>query len=132
MVLSLQFTAIDLEVNGSTCIDSVTVTDGTGTILMDKTCGGSTYGYLVEGGQNKGTLLPNINTTTNLVMISYKSSNNYVRTWHLNWSASPTATGGYTLPFGCPSSYIPTTRCQILCSMRLHCVSKTLTPRRMH
>ena len=109
LVLSLQFTAIDLEVNGSTCIDSVTVTDGTGTILMDETCGGSTYGHLVVGGQNKGTLLPTMNTTTNLVMISFKSSNNYARTgWHIKWSASPTATGGYKCPFSCPSSSLPT------------------------
>ena len=69
LVLSLQFTAIDLEINGSTCIDSVTVTDGTGTILMDETCGGPTYGHLVVGGQNKGTLLPTINATTGPFMM---------------------------------------------------------------
>ena len=109
LVLSLQFTAIDLEVNGSTCIDSVTVTDGTGTILMDETCGGPTYGHLVVGGQNKGTLLPTINSTTNLVMVAFKTSNNYARTgWHIKWSASPTATGGYKCPFSCPSSSLPT------------------------
>ena len=33
----MQFTAFDVEVNGSTCVDSLTVTDGDGTTLLDET-----------------------------------------------------------------------------------------------
>ena len=42
LVLSLQFTAFDIERCGSTCdCDHLTITDGDGTILMEKSCGNS-------------------------------------------------------------------------------------------
>ena len=95
-VLSLQLTTFDVEVNGESCVDSVTVTDGDGTTLMDKTCGGSTYGHLVIGGQSQGSLLPNIKSSTNIVMITFTTKdNNAGMGWNLTWSAIPTGKRHY-------------------------------------
>ena len=94
--VSLQFTAFDVKVNGSTCVDSVTLTDGEGRTLMDETCGGSTFGHLVIGGQSQGSLLPNIKSSTNIVMITFTTKDNNARMgWNLTWSAIPTGKRHY-------------------------------------
>ena len=83
-VLSLQFTSFDIEVNGSACIDSVTITDGDGTSLMNQTCGGSSNGHLVVGGQSKGSLLPTINSRSNVVIIVFTTSDGITKSgWSL-------------------------------------------------
>ena len=98
-VLSLQFTAFDVEVNGSSCIDSVTVTDGDGKTLLDETCGGSTNGHLVIAGQSKGSLLPKIKSMSNVVMITFTTGDSYTMAgWSVTWSAIPTTTGALGLP----------------------------------
>ena len=93
-VLSLQLTTFDVEVNGDTCVDSVTVTDGDGTTLMDETCGGSTYGHLVIGGQSKGSLLPTVISRSNIVFIMFTTSDSIARSgWSLTWPVVSSATG---------------------------------------
>ena len=41
LVLSLQFTAFDIEAHSSCDYDHLTITDGDGTTLMEKSCGSS-------------------------------------------------------------------------------------------
>ena len=87
--LSLEFTAFDVELDGTSCIDSVTIIDGSGTTLMAETCGGSTYGNLVVGGQSEGVQLPaSVNSTSNLVNLIFTTSESSTLTgWNLTWSA---------------------------------------------
>ena len=93
-VLSLQLTTFDVEVNGDTCVDSVTVTDGDGTTLLDETCGGSTSGHLVVGGQSKGSLLPTIISRSNVVFIMFTTSHSITRNgWSFSWPVVSSATG---------------------------------------
>ena len=93
-VLSLQLTTFDVEVNGDTCVDSVTVTDGDGTTLLDETCGGSTNGHLVVGGQSKGSLLPTIISRSNVVFIMFTTSQSITRNgWSFSWPVVSSATG---------------------------------------
>ena len=87
--LTLEFTAFDVELDGTSCIDSVTIIDGSGTTLMAETCGGSTYGNLVVGGQSEGVQLPDsVNSTSNLVNLIFATSESSTMTgWNLTWSA---------------------------------------------
>ena len=87
--VSLNFTAFNLELNGVSCKDSVTIIDGNGTTLMAETCGGSTYGNLVVGGQSEGVQLPaSVNSTSNLVNLIFATSESSTLTgWNLTWSA---------------------------------------------
>ena len=72
----------------------MTITDGNGVTLMDETCGGSTYGHLFIGGQNKGSLLPNIKSITNIIMITFTTNNNFARMgWNLTWAVNSTVAG---------------------------------------
>ena len=58
--VSFEFTAFNVELNGVSCRDSVTIVDGNGTTLMAETCGGSSYGNLIVGGQSESSTLPAI------------------------------------------------------------------------
>ena len=91
----MEFTAFDVEVNDGTCVDSLTVTDGDGTTLLDETCGGSTYGHLViAGGQSKGSLLPTVISRSNIVFIMFTTSDSIARSgWSLTWPVVSSAAG---------------------------------------
>ena len=92
MVLSLKFTAFGVELNGNSCIDSVTITDGDGRTLTEETCGGSTYGKLIVGGQGiSGTILPDsVISRSNVVSVIFTTSGDYTRSgWQLTWFAVP-------------------------------------------
>ena len=92
LVLSLKFTAFDVELNGNSCIDSVTITDGDGRTLTEETCGGSTYGKLNVGGQGiSGTILPDsVISRSNVVSVIFTTSGDYTRAgWQLSWFAVP-------------------------------------------
>ena len=87
--MSLNFTAFNLELNGVSCKDSVTIIDGNGTTLMAETCGGSSYGNLVVGGQSENSTLPAVvQSTSNVVILIFTSSESYaISGWNLTWSA---------------------------------------------
>ena len=99
LILILQFTAFDIEqcsspTEGDCACDYLTITDGDGTTLMDKTCGGSTYGHLVIGGQSKGSLLPTVISRSNIVFIMFTTSDSIARSgWSLTWPVVSSATG---------------------------------------
>ena len=87
--VSLNFTAFNLELDGVSCRDSVTIVDGNGTTLMAETCGGSSYGNLVVGGQSENSTLPAVvQSTSNVVILIFTSSESYATNgWNLTWSA---------------------------------------------
>ena len=77
LVLSLQFTAFDIYKYSwdSTCYyDQLTITDGDGTTLMEKSCGSS--------------LPADIRSTSNIVKLVFSTDNVDTRTgWSVSWSA---------------------------------------------
>ena len=87
--MSLNFTAFDVELNGVSCKDSVTIIDGNGTTLMAETCGGSSYGNLLVGGQSENSTLPAVvQSTSNVVTLIFTSSESHaISGWNLTWSA---------------------------------------------
>ena len=56
---------------------------------MAETCGGSSYGNLIVGGQSESFTLPDIvESTSNVVNLIFASSADYTLTgWNLTWSA---------------------------------------------
>ena len=87
--VSLNFTAFNVELNSVSCKDTVTIIDGNGTTLMAETCGGSSYGNLVVGGQSENSTLPAVvQSTSNVVILIFTSSESYaISGWNLTWSA---------------------------------------------
>ena len=93
-ILSLQFTAFDTKGDILNCVSNyLTITDGDGTTLMEKSCGSSSVGNVNIGGQNVGSSLPpNVRSRTNVVNLFFKtdaweSVQIAVTGWSLNWSA---------------------------------------------
>ena len=75
LVLSLQFTAFYIESHSSGyCYDHLTITDGDGTTLMEKSC---------------GTTIPaDIRSTSNIVKLVFITNFRGTRTgWSVSWSA---------------------------------------------
>ena len=88
LIVTLQFTAFDIE-SSSTCgYDHLTITDGDGTALMEKSCG-STSGGVFVGGQSIGNTLPaDITSTSNIVKLVFKTDSSSTRPgWSVSWSA---------------------------------------------
>ena len=89
MILSLQFTAFDIHSYYDTCDhDHLTITDGDGMTLMEKSCGSTSYSVYV-GGQNIGNSLPpNITSTSNIVKLVFRTDSSTTRPgWNVSWSA---------------------------------------------
>ena len=63
---------------------------------MAETCGGSSYGNLIVGGQSESSTLPAIvESTSNVVNLIFTSSGDYALTgWNLTWSAVSSEKGG--------------------------------------
>ena len=95
--LSLEFTAFDVELVGTSCIDTVTIIDGNGTTLMAETCGGSSSGNLFVGGQSENSTLPaSVKSTSNVVtLIFVTSESSEMAGWNITWSAVSSAIGEY-------------------------------------
>ena len=103
LIISLQFTAFDIEPCGSNCVcDHLTITDGDGTILMEKSCGSSSNGSniltkgqkshvggIVIGGESIGSSLPPaIRSRSNLVNLVFRTDGSVTRSgWSVSWSA---------------------------------------------
>ena len=104
LVISLHFTYFDIEVQYNFdyeeneydyeyiigCSDHLTITDGDGTTLMEKSCGSTYEGNVNVGGQSLGSSLPAaIRSTSNIVNLLF-STDNYDggnSGWSVNWSA---------------------------------------------
>ena len=95
--VSLNFTAFNLELNGNSCKDSVTIIDGNGTTLMAETCGGSSYGNIIVGGQSENLTLPAVvQSTSNVVNLIFTSSESFATSgWNLTWAAVSRESGGF-------------------------------------
>ena len=101
LILSLQFTAFDIRhssLNPNCLSDHLTITDGDGTTLMEKSCGPSSYfdGSVVIGGQSIGSSLPPaIRSRSNLINLVFTTGDWAggldgldTRTgWSVSWSA---------------------------------------------
>ena len=90
LIISIQFTSFSVQYGGSSCAyDHLTITDGDGTTLMEKSCGHS-YSNVVIGGQSQygSSSPPAITSKTNLVNLVF--STDYSVTypgWSVSWRA---------------------------------------------
>ena len=75
LVLSLQFTAFDIESHSTCRFDHLSITDGVdGSTLMEKSCG--------------NTLPADITSTSNIVKLEFITSSSSTRPgWSVSWSA---------------------------------------------
>ena len=90
-ILSLEFTAFDIQWHPICIADHLTITDGDGTTLMGKSCGSSKDGNIltVGSGDQLGSTLPaNITSRTNTVNLVFSTSAAYSNSgWSVMWSA---------------------------------------------
>ena len=92
MILSLQFTVFDIQAEYEFddaeyehdydsligCFDHLTITEGNGTTLMEKSCGHS----------HSSSLPPPIKSTSNIVKLMFSTDNEGTRTgWSVTWNA---------------------------------------------
>ena len=89
LILSIQFTAFNIEYHPTCNYDHLTITDGDGTTLMEKSCGSSSYGAVLIGGESIGSSLPPaITSRSNLVNLVFRTDWSTVRTgWSVSWIA---------------------------------------------
>ena len=74
LIISLQFTAFDIESDSTCGYDHLTITDGDGTTLMEKRCG--------------STIPADIRSTSNIVKLVFITDRTTSKTgWSVSWSA---------------------------------------------
>merc|ERR1712226_772455 len=96
MVISLQFTAFDIQYGYSDCrFDHLTITDGDGSTLMEKSCGGGYSDYIdydydvIVGGQSIGSSFPAaIRSSSNVVKLLFITGRQYPSDTYSGWSVS--------------------------------------------
>ena len=95
MILLLEFTAFDIEPHSDCGFDHLTIMDGNGATLMEKSCGSA--GNLVIGGEKTNfTLPPNVWSWSNKVNLVFVTDGGGTRPgWSVSWSA--------VTPGECPS-----------------------------
>ena len=77
LIISLQFTAFDIDTYSGCPEDHLTITDGDGTTLMEKSCSNSLPAaiYLIR-------------STSNVVNLVFSTDYDYQRTgWSVSWNA---------------------------------------------
>ena len=68
--------------------DELTIMDGDGTTLMEKSCGSTEYGEFAIGGRCEDTIVANITSKTNLVKFLFSTISRYSNYgWSFSWSA---------------------------------------------
>ena len=95
LILSLLFTAFDIDTcsncDSSCRSDHLTITDGDGTTLMEKSCGSLSIGdyVVIVGGQSIGSSLPAaITSTSNIVKLVFITNRQHTRSgWSVSWIA---------------------------------------------
>ena len=88
-ILSLRFTAFAIEPHSTCIFDHLTITDGDGTTLMEKSCGTVSDGNILIGGQSIGSSLPAaILSTSNVVNLVFTTDGGDTRSgWSVSWIA---------------------------------------------
>ena len=88
-VVSMYFTAFDIEYDSNCNADHLTIVDSDGTTLMEKSCGSLNFGNVVIGGQKKNTLqLPNVTSTSNVVDLIFTTDDRGAKSgWSVLWTA---------------------------------------------
>ena len=94
LIVLLKFTAFDIEyqwnTNGITCaFDHLTITDGDGSVLMEKSCGSTKHGNVAIGNQLIfSSLPPDVRSRSNVVNLEFSTDYRGVMTgWSVTWSA---------------------------------------------
>ena len=103
LVISLKFDAFNIQTgfqydydtnetdyDSPTCNwDHLTITDGDGTTLMEKSCGGSSFAVIVIGGQSIGSSLPTaITSRSNTIKLVFTTDGSYSMSgWRVSWRA---------------------------------------------
>ena len=88
LVLSVEFNGFSIEDCDASCgCDHLTITDGDGTTLMEKSCG--SFPYIMIGGQTIDSPLPvPIISKSNIINLVFKTSSyNSGPGWNISWSA---------------------------------------------
>ena len=92
----LKFTAFDIEyqwnTNGITCaFDHLTITDGDGSSLMERSCGSTIDGTVAIGSQLIfSSLPPDVRSRSNVVNLEFSTDYYYtgeMTGWRVTWSA---------------------------------------------
>ena len=74
LILSLTFSAFDIHSSGGSCNDHLTITDGDGTTLMEKSCGSSS--------------LAAITSISNMIKLYFSTDGSGTSTgWNVSWTA---------------------------------------------
>ena len=98
LVVSIYFTAFDIEYNSLRCPDCscnfMTIIDGDGTVLMGKSCGSvdeKIYQVVVAGQSIDSSLPPNITSRSNVIKLDFRTiASTYKmekRRWGVRWEA---------------------------------------------
>ena len=89
LMISLHFTAFNIIQHSNCPSDHLTITDGDGTTLMEKSCGPDNIGNIEIGGQIIGfPLPPNITSRSNVVKLHFRTDFYMESTgWSVSWSA---------------------------------------------
>lgn len=89
LIILLKFTAFDMEYHSTCGFDHLTITDGDGSSLMEKSCGSSNDGPVQIGSQLIfSSLPPDVRSRSNVVNLEFSTDYRGVMTgWSVTWSA---------------------------------------------
>ena len=80
LVVAMQFTAFDVESHSTCYYDHLTIKNGDGTTLMEKTCGSIAW--------NQDSLPAAVTSTSNTLQIYFHADDSYSKSgWSLTWRA---------------------------------------------
>ena len=88
-VVLLKFTAFDVNYHPSCGFDHLTITDGDGSILMEKSCGSSNSGTVAIGSHFIFySLPPDVRSRSNVINLEFSTSYVGAMTgWRVTWRA---------------------------------------------
>ena len=87
-VVRLDFTAFEIWFCTDCSCDHLTIREGDGASLIEKSCGSADYGALYIGGLPASSLPSTIVSKTNTVVLHFETDNDSsLAGWSVNWSA---------------------------------------------
>ena len=89
LILSLEFTAFDIEYHSYCRYDYLRIRDGDGTTLMEWSCGSTSDGNVLIGGESIGSSLPpTIRSRSNTINLVFTTDGGSTRSgWSVSWRA---------------------------------------------
>ena len=89
LTITLEFTAFEMVYCTNCICDHLTITDGDGTTLMEKSCGSTSNGDVVIGGESIGSSLPPpIRSRSNTIKLVFITNNGISMSgWRVSWRA---------------------------------------------